>query len=303
MRPVLRWTAPVLMAALALANTACGSKSSEHTPTGPRPPVPFGDNGRVSSMSEPYLGTAANFAILAGTPNITCNVGGTVTGDLGIAPAAAILGFGGAPCTNVGTSHAADAVALTAKNDLTTAFGTLAGLGCSSTVGPDLVGLTLVPGVYCVNAAATNLSGLLQLNALGNPNAVWVFQMSSSLITSPNSTVSVINGGSGCGVQWLVNSSATIDVNTTFVGNIVALTSIVLNGGATLNPGRALARNGAVTLNNNIVSQAACLAATVPPPFPGGAGGPGGVAALPHGMEWALLVILVGTGTYILRRH
>ena len=300
MTRVLRCAIPVLMAALALANTGCGSKSSERTPTGPRPPGPLGDEGRVSSMSEPYLGTAANFAVLAGTPNITCNVGGTVTGDLGISPAAAIIGFP-VPCTNVGTSHAADAVAVTAKNDLTTAFGTLAGLGCSSTVGPDLAGLTLVPGIYCVNAAATNLSGLLRLDALGNPNAVWVFQMSSSLITSSGSTVSVINGGSGCGVQWLVNSSATIGSGTTFLGNIVALTSIVLNSGASLNPGRALARNGAVTLNSNIVSQAACAAATVPPPF---AGGPGsGVPALPHGMEWALLVIVLGTGAYILSRR
>jgi hypothetical protein len=303
MRLVLRRALPVLMAALALASTGCGSKSSERSPTGPRPPEPFGDDGRVRSMSEPYLGTAANFAILAGTPNITCNVGGTVVGDLGISPAAAIIGFGGAPCTDIGTSHAADAVAVTAKNDLTTAFGTLAGLSCSSNVGPDLVGLTLVSGVYCVSAAATNLSGLLQLDAQGNPNAVWVFKMSSSLITSPNSTVSVINGGSGCGVQWLVNSSATIDVNTTFVGNIVALTSIVLNGGATLNPGRALARNGSVTLNNNTISQAACLAAVVPPPFPGGAGGPGGVPALPYGMEWVLFALLVGIGAYTLSRR
>jgi hypothetical protein len=159
-----------------------------------------------------------------------------------------------------------------------------------------------VQGVYCVPAAVSNLTGTLQLDAQGNPNAVWVFQMSSSLDTSPNSTVSVINGGSGCGVQWLVRSSAVIATNTTFVGNILALTSITLNTGANVNPGRALARNGAVTLDTNTVNAVGCAAAVVPPPFPVG-GGPGGVPALPLGMEWALLAILVGTGTYLLRRH
>ena len=85
-----------------------------------------------------------------------------------------------------------------------------------------------MPAVYCVTAGATNLSGTLTLNAQGNPAANWVFQMSSSLITSPNSTVSFINGtpANACGVQWLVHSSATINSNTTFVGNILALTNI-----------------------------------------------------------------------------
>ena len=302
MKSVLRFAALVLMAALAVANTACGSKSSQRSPTGPFPPAPpFSDDGRVRSMSEPYLGTAANFAVLASTA-VTCPAVSVITGDIGVSPAGVIGGFP-APCIDIGTLHMNDGVAATARADLTTAFGTLAGLGCSSTVGPDLAGLTLVSGVYCVTAAASNLTGTLLLDAQGNPNAVWVFQMSSSLITSPNSTVQVINGGSGCGVQWLVRSSATIDTNTTFVGNIVALTSITLNGGSSLTPGRALARNGQVTLNGTTINQTACLAATVPPPFPAGAGGPGGVPTLPRGMEWALLAILIGTGTYLLRRH
>jgi hypothetical protein len=302
MRSVLRFAAPVLMAAVAMASTACGSKPSQRSPTGPQPPAPWGESGSVRSMAEPYLGTAANFAVLAGTPNVTCTGASLITGDVGISPAAAIIGFP-APCTDVGTLHAADATAATAKNDLTTAFGTLNGLSCSSTIGPDLAGLTLVSGVYCVTAAASNLTGTLQLDAQGNANAVWVFQMSSSLITSPNSTVSVINGGSGCGVQWLVRSSATIDTNTTFLGNIVALTSITLNTGARVTPGRALARNGAVTLDTNTVNAVACATATVPPPFPGGGPGPGPVPVLPHGLEWVLFAILVGTGAYILSRR
>ena len=307
MRAVLRFAIPVVTAALALANTGCGgSKSSQRTPTGPRPPAPFGDDGRVTAMAEPYLGTAANFAVLAGT-TITCLGAGTaITGLIGVSPGAATPGFP-VPCAGVPlTPPASDP----AKIDLTTAFNTLNGLGCSSTVGPDLAGLTLVQGVYCVTAAASNLTGTLQLDAQGNPNAVWVFQMSSTLITSPNSTVSVINGGSGCGAQWLVRSSAIIDTNTTFVGNIVALTSITMNNGASVNPGRALARNAAVTLDTNTINGGACAARTVPPPFPVGGGGPGGpggpgggVPALPHGMEWGLLVVLLASGAYILRRH
>ena len=87
-------------------------------------------------------------------------------------------------------------------------------LPCAATLGPDLAGLTLTQGIYCVTAAASNLTGLLQLDAQGNPNAVWVFQdVESPSSRRRNSTVSVINGGSGCGVQWLVRSSATIDTN------------------------------------------------------------------------------------------
>jgi len=303
MRPVVCRAIPVLMAALALSSTGCGSKSPDRTPTGPRPPAALGDEGRVRAMAEPYLGTAGDFAVLAGT-TITCTTGAVIAGLIGVSPGAATAGFP-VPCAGVPLIPPASDQA---KLDLTTAFNTLDALPCSSTVGPDLAGLTLVQGVYCVTAAASNLTGTLQLDAQGNPNAVWVFQMSSSLITSPNSTVSVINGAGGCGVQWLVRSSATIDTNTTFVGNIVALTSITLNNGASLNPGRALARNGAVTLDNNTVNAVGCAAATVPPPFPGaggpgGPGGPGGVPALPPGLEWALLVILVGTGAYTLSRR
>jgi hypothetical protein len=298
MKSVLRFAALISLAALAVANTACGSKPSQRSPTGPMPPAPWSENGSVRSMAEPYLGTAANFAVLAGT-TITCTGAGTnIIGGIGVSPGNATAGFP-VPCAGVPLiPPAADP----AKVDLNTAFATLNGLGCSSTIGPDLAGLTLVQGVYCVPAAVSNLTGTLQLDAQGNPNAVWVFQMSSSLDTSPNSTVSVINGGSGCGVQWLVRSSAVIATNTTFVGNILALTSITLNTGANVNPGRALARNGAVTLDTNTVNAVGCAAAAVPPPFPAG-GGPGGVPALPHGMEWALLAILVGTGTYLLRRH
>jgi hypothetical protein len=183
---------------------------------------------------------------------------------------------------------------------LTTAYTTLAALPCAATVGPNLTGLTLTQGVYCVGAAASNLTGTLILDAQGNANAVFVFEMSSTLITSPGSTVSLINGANACSVEWQVSSNATLDVGTTFVGNILALTSIGLNSGATL-AGRALARNGAVTLSANNVSFAACGARATsgaPPPFPAI-----GVPTLPEIGEWGLFLVLLSSGAYVVTRR
>lgn len=215
-----------------------------------------------AALGQAYLGPDLQpYAVMGGT-TVTCAGASVITGDVGVSPGAAIVGFP-APCTNVGTLRvppASDA----GKANLVSAYGTLDALGCSSTIGPDLTGLILPPGVYCVTAAASNLTGTLTLNAGGNPSASWTFQMASTLITSPNSTVAVV-GASACNVQWLVRSSATLDTNTTFVGNILALTAIGMNDGASL-AGRALARNAAVTLSNNNVSTAPCAA--VPPVCP-----------------------------------
>jgi type VI secretion system secreted protein VgrG len=251
-------------------------------------------------MAQGYLGANLRpFAVLAGT-TVTCAGGSTITGDVGVSPGSAIVGFP-APCTDVGTLHAADATAAAGEADLTTAYTTLAGLPCAATIGPNLAGLTLTQGVYCVGAAASNLTGTLTLDAQGNPNAVFIFLMSSTLITSPGSTVSLVNGANACAVEWQVSSSATIDVGTTFVGNILALTSISMNNGARLT-GRALARNGAVTLDTNTVSFAACGATGggggVPPPFP-----PPGVPTLPDLVKWVLLAVLLGGGAYLVSRR
>jgi hypothetical protein len=213
--------------------------------------------------AQAYLGpNLLPYAVMAGT-TVTCTGGSVVTGNVGVSPGSAIVGFGGAPCTNVGTSFTPTA-SNAGKANLVTAYGTLDALGCSSTIGPDLTGLNLVPGVYCVTAGVSNLTGTLTLDAGANPNASWTFQMASTLITSPNSTVDVI-GANDCSVQWLVRSSATLDTSTTFVGNILALTAITMNSGASL-VGRALARNAAVTLDNNNISFASCAAGPVPVP-------------------------------------
>ena len=251
------------------------------------------------ALAQAYLGSnLRSFAVLAGT-TVTCAGASTVTGDVGVSPGTAIGGFP-APCTDVGTLRTPPS-SDPAQADLTTAYTTLAGLSCAATVGPNLAGLTLTQGVYCVSAAASNLTGTLILDAQGNPNAVFVFKMSSTLITSPASTVSLVNGANACGVQWQVGSSATIDTGTTFVGNILALTNISMNPGANLT-GRALARNAAVTMSANNVSFAACGATGgaggAPPSFP-----PPGVPTLPQIGEWALLVVLLGSGAYLVSRR
>lgn len=212
------------------------------------------------ALAATYLGTADPYAVLAGSA-VTCTTSATITGDLGISPgdASSITG----PCTVTGTTNVA-AAAAGAKADLVTAYNALAGLSCNTDLsGQDLGGMTLTPGVYCFSSSA-QLTGTLTLNALGNPNAVFIFQTGSTLTTGSNSSVSVINGGpaSSCGVSWQVGSSATLGTSTAFAGNIVALSSITLNTGANVTGGRVLARNAAVTLDSSTVSAAACIGYT-----------------------------------------
>jgi hypothetical protein len=163
-----------------------------------------------------------------------------------------------------GAIHAADATAGQAQSDLTTAYNAAAGTACNvDLTGQNLGGLTLTPGVYCFSSSAF-LNGILTLDFQGNPNAFFLFQVGSTLTTSSGSSVVMINsGGTTCpqNLFWQVGSSATLGTGTTFLGNILALTSITLTTGANMN-GRALARNGAVTLDTNSVT--ACAAATCP---------------------------------------
>ena len=306
MTPVLRRAIPVLMATLALAHTGCGSKS-ERTPTGPQQPTTSGAEGRLSAMAvAPSLGAADPYAVLGGS-TVTNTGPSVVNGDLGISPGAACSGFpapctGGGPGTVNGTIHAADANSLAAQNSIVTAYNALeTGQACDvSLTGTNLGGLTLTPGVYCFSSSA-QLTGTLTLNALGNPNAVWVFQIGSTLTTASSSSVVFLNQvGQPCSVFWQVGSSATLGTSTDFTGNILALASITLNTGANSNGG-LFARGGAVTLDTNVVSRVgSCGGGPQPSPTPL-PGGP--VPALPQGAGLALLVVLLGTGAYILSRH
>lgn len=197
------------------------------------------------------LGTAGSYAVLAGST--ATNTGPTnVFGDLGLWPGTSITGF--PPGIVHGTIHDSDAAAMQAQSDLTSAYGVAAGLPCGTTLtGTGLGGLTLTPGVYCF-ASSAQLTGTLTLNAEGDPNAFFLFQMGSTLTTASSSDVDVINGGKDANLFWQVGSSATLGTDTAFAGNILALTSITLDTRASIECGRALARNGAVTMDTNVVS-------------------------------------------------
>jgi hypothetical protein len=137
--------------------------------------------------------------------------------------------------------------------------------------GQDLGGLTLTPGVYTFSSSA-QLTGALTLDAQNDPEAQWVFQIGSALTTASNSSVVSINnrGQPLCNIFWQVGSSATLGTTTAFEGHILALTSITLNNGSTILNGSALARNGAVTLDNNRINNIDCDAAVVPLPSAAG---------------------------------
>jgi hypothetical protein len=214
--------------------------------------VSFSALSAYASAISVNLGSADAFAVLAGST--VTNTGPTVVfGNLGVSPGSAVTGF---PAGIVnGTIHAADAVAAQAQNDLTNAYNFAAGETVTQDLtGQDLGGLTLLPGVYFFSSSA-QLTGTLTLNNLGNPNAVFVFQIGSMLTTASNSSVVFINSGGDVGdnVFWQVGASAMLGTTTSFAGNILALTSITLTTGANITCGRALARNGAVTMDTNHV--------------------------------------------------
>lgn len=198
------------------------------------------------AATQPRLGTATSFAVLAGS-TIT-NTGPTVIhGAIGLSPGSAITGFPPGVATS---THKTDAVARQAKTDLVTTYNDLASWGATRRMtGLDLGGKTLTPGVYTFSSSA-QLTGTLTLSG----NGVFIFQMGSTLTTASNSRVLVTNGAQACAVFWKVGSSATLGSGTQFKGTVVALTSITMVTGATILPGRALARNGAVTLDSNLIN-------------------------------------------------
>jgi len=213
------------------------------------------------------LGTAGSFAVLAGTT--VTNTGPTnVAGDLGVSPGNAVTGFPPGQVRN-GTRHVADAVARQAQGDLTRGYNDAAGRTPATVLASsELGGQTLVAGVYKV-ASAMSLTGTVTLDARGDPNAVFIFQAGSTLITGSSSRVRVL-GASACNVFWQVGSSATLGTDTTFVGTVMALTSVSVQTGTTV-AGRVLARNGQVSLDNNRFIGTGCVAGH-PSPGPSASG-------------------------------
>lgn len=203
------------------------------------------------------LGTADNFALLgaSGITNVSAQT--YIIGAVGSSPTPTITGL----TQSQVKGHLylkSSPVTAKAQKDLTVAYDEAAGAPCGTDLtGKDLGGMRLGPGVYCFSSSA-GLTGTLTLDAHGNPNSQWVFQIGSTLTTASNSKVKMVLGGMqpqplwskglrGCNVYWQVGSSATIGTDHIFVGKILALTSITLNGGTFR--GKSLARNGAITMS------------------------------------------------------
>ena len=205
------------------------------------------------------LGTAGNFAVLAGSGITVAGAVNTttITGDIGTYPTPSITGLGNV-VLNGANQTANSSLMLIAKNDLTTAYTDAAGRPATTSYAPisDLGGLTLTAGVY-YDPTSFGLTGTLTLDAQGNADAVFIIQAGSSLTTASDSSVVLLNGAQACHVFWVIGSSVTLGTSSEFNGNILALTSITADTGATVD-GRLLAENGTVTLDNNTITKAVC---------------------------------------------
>ena len=218
--------------------------------------------GRVQAVEATVeLGTAAEYAVLAGeaiTNTGSTVISGSVGGNIGVSPGAAITGFPPGILTEEGSEqHKADAAALQAQADLVIAYDDAAGRTMTSDLtDQDLGGMRLNTGVYFFSSAAL-LTGTLTLDAEGDPDAVFIFQIGSMLTTASGSKIELVNGARFCRVFWQVGSSATLGTDSEFVGHIFALTSITAQTGATVQ-GQLLARNGTVTLDQNTITNGVC---------------------------------------------
>jgi type VI secretion system secreted protein VgrG len=246
----------------------------------------------ASAQTAPSLGSADSFAVLAGS-TVTNTGTSVITGDVGVSPGGAITGF--PPGILVaGTIHSGDSVATAAQASVITAYNNLAGQTCpapNNLTGQNLGNRTLIPGVYCY-ATSAQLTGTLTLDAQANPAAVFIFQIGTTLTTASSSNVVMTNGGSRCNVFWQVGSSATLGTTTSLAGNILALTSITMTTSAGIFNGRALARNGAVTLDTNTVTGVGCFATPpVPVPIPPTPTPTPTPTPVPTLSEWAFIML------------
>jgi hypothetical protein len=231
---------------VALADTTAGSNVILLT-TG------LGIPGALSTTDEApvVLRAAAGYAVLAGS-TIT-SVGATsITGDIGVSPGSAVTGF--PPGTVTGNVDVGNTAAAAGEAALTIAYNdakgrTLAPVSVAGNIG----GQTLAPGLYKSTSSLEISSGDLTLDAQGDANGVFIFQMASTLTTTSGRQVILSGGAKAANIIWQVGSSATLGTTSVFKGTIMADQSITLDTGATLE-GRALARIGAVTMDSNTIT-------------------------------------------------
>ena len=202
------------------------------------------------------LGSAASFSVLAGS-TVTNTGPTTMFGDLGLSPGSSVTG---APHV-LGQTHVDDAVAIGAKNALTTGYNDAASRPSNGSAGTDLAGQTFLPGVRTASSSLLLSSGSVTLDAQGDPNAVFIFQIGSTLITGSSTSVELVNGAQACNVFWQVGSSATLGTGTRFVGTVMASATITANTAATIH-GRLLAQTAAVNLDTNTITTSNCASST-----------------------------------------
>jgi len=211
----------------------------------------------MSSASPAYAATApvnlfsaGSYSVLAGTA--VSSVGSnSLSGDLGISPGTAVSGT---PIVVGGATHLGDAAAAKAQADMWVAYNNAAGRAPTATIDALVNGQILSPGVYR-SAAALNQGGILTLDAQGNANAVFIFQIGAGLTTAAAGNIKLVNGAKASNVFWQVGASATLGASATFSGTILAQTAITVGAGTVIN-GRVLAHNGAISLDSNIVNTA-----------------------------------------------
>jgi len=240
-------TTVLLTLLFAVVIAGCGGDKSSG-PLGGNPP---GENPPPASVQSPVvLASSSDYVILAGSA-ITSTGATNITGDMGISPGSSLGGF--PPGIIVGVQHVNDADATTAKLDLTTAYNSAAGRTLAPvSVAGNVGGRTLYPGLYKSTSSLEISSGDLTLDAQGNSDAVWIFQIASTLTTTPGRKVILSGGAKATNVYWQVGTSATLGTTTSFKGSIMADQSITMNTGATLE-GRVLARIGGVSLSGNTI--------------------------------------------------
>lgn len=260
-------SAPLVIAALAVATVAAGGG------LGAALLAPASAYAATATVG---LGTAASYSVLAGQ-GVTNTGPSTLSADLGTSPSAAVTGF--PPGVVGGAAHAADAAAGQAQVDLTTAYDDAAGRPSTAAVPADLVGSTLTPGVFTA-PGPLGITGTVTLDAQGDPSAVFVIQAPSSLTSGSGSRVSLVGGAQACNVFWQVSSSATIGTGSGFAGTVLALTSISVGTGATVD-GRMLARDGSVTLDDDAFVSSTCGTTTSPIGTGTGTGGGGTPTPVP----------------------